>query len=102
MSKAIKVKLDTLYKVSVASEPVPHHYTPVTVEVFGAGSAVTIRATTKPDFTGTYSQLPVQVSDGTQGTVYECPYARSLRFVSFSCADTSAEIYVAGLAMEEI
>mgnify|MGYP007133705357 CR=1 FL=1 len=50
MSRAIKVKLDTLYKVSMASEVSPAHYTPVTVEAVSASSNVTIRATTNPDF----------------------------------------------------
>lgn len=102
MAKATKIKLNTLYKVSIASEPVPHHYTPVTVEVFKASSDVTIRATTNPDFAGSYNELPAQITDGAQGVIYECAYARSLRFVSFSCSDSSAEIYVAGLALEEI
>ena len=53
MSTAIKVKLDTLYKVSCATEPNPAHYTPVTVEVYDASSDVTIRATTNPSFNGT-------------------------------------------------
>lgn len=101
MSRAVKIKLDTLYKVETATEPTPHHYTPVTVEIVSASSDVTIRATTNPDFVGEYNQLPVQLSDGAEGSIYECAYARSLRFVSFSCSDSSAEIYVAGLVMEE-
>lgn len=102
MSKAVKIKLNTLYKVETASEPVPHHYTPVTVEVVSAASDVTIRATSNPDFTGEYNQLPVQLSDGAAGSVYECNYARSLQFVSFSCSDSSAKIYVAGLILQEV
>lgn len=102
MSKAIKVELDTLYKVSAANEPSPAHYTPVTVEVFDASSDVTIRATTNPDFDGTYSELPVQLSDASEGNIYECGYARSLQFISFSCSDSAAEIYVSGLKMEAI
>lgn len=102
MSKAIKVELDTLYKVSAANEVSPAHYTPITVEVVSASSNVTIRATTNPDFDGTYSELPVQLSDASEGDIYECLYARSLQFVSFSCSDSSAEIYVAGLKMEEV
>lgn len=102
MSKAVKIKLDTLYKVETATETVPHHYTPVTVEVVSASSDVTIRATTNPDFDGEYNQLPVQLSDGAEGMIYECPYVRSLQFVSFSCSDSSAEIYVAGLKMKEV
>lgn len=102
MSKAIKVKLDTLYKVSCASETTPAHYTPVTVEIVSAASDVTIRATTNPDFDEDYDDLPEQLTDGAQGDVYECDYARSLSYVSFSCSDSTAEIYVAGLRMEEI
>ena len=101
MSTAIKVKLDTLYKVSMASELTPTHYTPVTVEVVKASSDVTIRATTNPDFVGIYSDLPEQVTDATAGDVYECAYTRSLQYVSFSCSDSTAEIYVAGLRMDE-
>lgn len=102
MSTAIKAKLDTLYKVSAASELTPAHYTPVTVEIVSASSSVIIRATTNPDFDGTYSELPSQVVDAAAGEVYESLYARSLQFISFSCSDSSAEIYVAGLKMEEI
>lgn len=102
MSRAVKIKLDTLYKVETATEPVPHHYTPVTVEIVSASSDVTIRATSNPDFVGEYNQLPVQLSDGAEGSVYECPYVRSLQFVSFSCSDSSAEIYVAGLKLQEV
>ena len=102
MSRAVKIKLNTLYKVETASEPIPHHYTPITVEVVKASSDVTIRATSNPDFTGEYNALPVQLSDGAEGSVYECPYARSLQFVSFSCSDSSAEIYVAGLKLQEV
>ena len=102
MSKAIKVKLDTLYKVSCASEPTPHHYTPITVEVVSAASDVTIRATTNPDFAGEYNQLPVATNEAAEGEVYECPFARSLQFVSFSCSDSTAEIYLAGLIATEV
>ena len=102
MAKAIKIKLNTLYRVSAAAEPIPQHYTPVTVEVFRASSDVTIRATTNPDFNGSYNELPAQIEDGAQGVIYECAYARSLRFMSFSCSDSAAEIYVAGLTLEEI
>lgn len=102
MSRAIKIKLNTLYKVSAASEPNPAHYTPVTVEVFSASSDVTIRATSNPDFDGTYDELPEQITDASAGKVYESKYARSLQFISFSCSDSSAEIYVSGLRMEEV
>lgn len=102
MSRAIKVKLDTLYKVSMASETTPAHYTPVTVEAVSASSDVTIRATTNPDFDGDYDDLPVQVSDMAEGDVFESPYTRSLQFIAFECSDSSAEIYVAGLNLKEI
>lgn len=102
MSRAIKVELDTLYKVSCASEVSPAHYTPVTVEAVSASSDVTIRATTNPDFNGAYSDLPVQVNDMAEGDVYESKYARSLQYIAFECADTSAEIYVAGLNLVEV
>ena len=102
MSRAIKVKLDTLYKVSMAGETSPAHYTPVTVEAVSASSDVTIRATTNPDFSGDYDDLPVQVSDMAEGDVFECPYTRSLQFIAFECSDSNAEIYVAGLNLREI
>ena len=102
MSKAIKVKLDTLYKVSCATEPTPAHYTPVTIEVYGASSAVTIRATTNPDFAGDYDDLPVMANDAAAGDVYECPFARSVQFVSFSCSDSSAAIYMSGFVAKEV
>lgn len=102
MSKGIKVKLDTLYKVSCASEKLPAHYTPATIEIFDASSAVTIRATTNPDFNDTYANVPEVTSSAAEGEVYECPYTRSLQFVSFSCSDTDAVIYVSGLIMEEV
>lgn len=102
MSRAIKVKLDTLYKVSCASEPTPAHYTPVTVEAVVALANVTIRATTNPDFAGNYDDLPVQVNDMAQGDIYECNYARSLQYIAFECSDSAAEIYIAGLKLEEV
>lgn len=102
MSKAIKAKLDTLYKVSAANENSPTHYTPITVEAVSAASNVTIRATTNPDFDGAYSALPIQVSDMAEREIYECGYARSLQFLAFECSDSTAEIYVAGLKMEEV
>lgn len=102
MSRAVKVKLDTLYKVCCASELSPAHYTPVTVEIVSADSNVTISATTNPDFAGSYDELPAQISDGVEGEIYECQYTRSLAFMSFSCSDSNAEIYVAGLKLEEV
>jgi hypothetical protein len=102
MSRAVKVKLNTLYKVSMASEVTPAHYTPVTVEAVTASSSVTIRATTNPDFDGDYDDLPVQVDDMTAGSVYESKYTRSLQYVAFECSDSSAEIYVAGLNLKEV
>lgn len=101
MSKAIKVKLNQLYEVSAASEPAPAHYTPATVEIVDASSAVTIRATTNPDYEGGYADLPVVTDEAAEGEVYQCDLVRSVRFVSFSCTDTEAEIYVAGFKLEE-
>ena len=102
MAKAAKIKLDTLYKVSCSSEPSPAHYTPVTVEVYSASSNVTIRATTNPDFDGAYDDLPVVTTEAAEGEIYECPFSRSVRFVSFSCSDSDAEIYMAGFVANEI
>ena len=102
MATATKVKLDQLYKVSMASEPSPAHYTPATVEIFDAGSAVTIRATTNPDYSGGYADLPVATDEAVEGELYECDVTRSVRFISFSCSDSEAEIYVAGFKLEEV
>lgn len=102
MSKAIKVKLDQLYKVEMAGENSPAHYTPATVEIFDADSAVTIRATTNPDYDGGYADLPVATNEAAEGEIYQCDLTRSVRFISFSCSDSSAEIYVAGFKLEEV
>lgn len=102
MSKAIKVKLNQLYKTEMAGESSPAHYTPATVEIFSASSAVTIRATTNPDYAGGYADLPVSTEEAVEGEIYECDLTRSVRFVSFSCSDSSAEIYVAGFKLEEV
>lgn len=101
MSKAIKVKLDTLYAVKAASEPTPAHYTPATIEVFDADSAVTIRATTNPDYDGGYADLPEVTTSAAKGEIYQCDLTRAVRFLSFSCSDSSAEIYVSGFTMTE-
>lgn len=102
MSTAIKVKLDQLYEVRCASEISPAHYTPATVEIFDADSAVTIRATTNPDFSGGYADLPVATDEAIEGEIYECDLTRSVRFISFSCSDSDAEIYVAGFVLTEV
>lgn len=102
MSTAIKVKLNQLYKVSMAGEPSPAHYTPATVEIYDASSAVTIRATSNPDYEGGYADLPEVLSDGAKGDLYQCDLTRSVRFLSFSCSDANAEIYVSGFRLEEV
>ena len=102
MSKAIKVKLNQLYKTEMAGESSPAHYTPATVEIFSASSAVTIRATTNTDYEGGYADLPVATDEAAEGEIYQCDLTRSVRFVSFSCSDASAEIYVAGFKLEEV
>ena len=101
MSQGIKIKLDQLYEVRCASEPTPAHYTPATVEIFDAGSAVTIRATTNPEFDGGYADLPVVTSSAVEGEIYQCDLTRSVRFLSFSCSDSDAEIYVSGFVLTE-
>jgi hypothetical protein len=101
MSKGIKIKLDTLYATECASELSPAHYTPATVEVFSASSDVTVRGTTNPDFDGTASELPA-VGTASQGDVLQCDLTRSVRFLSFSCSDSSAEIYVSGFRLDEV
>ena len=101
MSKGIKIKLDTLYATECASELSPAHYTPATVEVFSASSDVTVRGTTNPDLDGTASELPA-VGTASEGDVLQCDLTRSVRFLSFSCSDSSAEIYVSGFRLEEI
>lgn len=102
MSTAIKVKLNQLYKVSMAGEPSPAHYTPATVEIYDTSSAVTIRATSNPDYEGGYADLPEVLSDGAKGDLYQCDLTRSVRFLSFSCSDSEAEIYVSGFKLEEV
>lgn len=102
MSTAIKVKLNQLYKVSMAGEPSPAHYTPATVEIYDASSAVTIRATSNPDYDGGYADLPVSTDEAVEGEVWECDLTRSVRFLSFSCSDANAEIYVSGFRLEEV
>lgn len=102
MAKAIKVKLDQLYKAEAAGEPLPAHYTPATVEIFTASSAVTIRATSNPDYDGGYADLPVSTDEAVEGEVWECDLTRSVRFLSFSCSDANAEIYVSGFRLEEV
>lgn len=102
MANAVKIKLDQLYKTKCAGEPSPDHYTPATVEVYSAGSDVTIRATSNPDFAGGYADLPECTSEAAQGEVWECDLTRSVRFVSFSCSDSDAEVYVSGFKLEEV
>lgn len=102
MSTAIKVKLDTLYAVKAASEVSPAHYTPATVEIFDAGSDVTIRATTNPDYNGGYADVPVVTTEAASGDVYLCESDRAVKFISFSCSDSTAEIYVSGFTMTEV
>lgn len=101
MSQGIKVKLDQLYEVRCASEPTPAHYTPATVEIYDASSAVTIRATTNPDFAGGYADLPEVCDDAAEGDILQCDLTRSVRFLSFSCSDADAEIYVSGFVLTE-
>lgn len=101
MANAIKIKLDTLYKAKCAGEPNPAHYTQATVEIFSASSDVTIRATTVPDFDGTYSDVPEVTTEAKEGEVWQCEATRAVRFLSFSCSDSDAEIYVSGFVLTE-
>lgn len=102
MSKGIKVKLDTLYVVECASELSPEHYTPATIEIVSATSDVTIRATSNPDFTGDYDELPVITDEAAESEVWQSDLVRSVRYLSVSCSDADAEIYVAGFSLKEV
>lgn len=102
MSNAIKVKLDTLYSAKCAGEPNPAHYTQATVEIFSAGSDVTIRATTVPDFDGGFSAVPEVTTEAKEGEVWQCEATRAVRFLSFSCSDSTAAIYVSGFILKEL
>lgn len=102
MSTAIKIELNELYEVRFAGEPTPAHFTKPTIEIFSASSDVTIRATTNPDFDGTYDELPVCTSEAQVGDVYVTDAGRAVRFVSFSCGDSSAEIYLSGFVVKKI
>lgn len=96
MSNAIKVELNTLYRVSPTNVNFVGLAKP-TVEIFSAGSAVTIRATTNGDFTGTYSDVPKVTDAASQGEVYVTDCGENIKFMSFSCSDSTAEVYVSGL-----
>lgn len=102
MANAVKIKLNQLYRTKCAGEPSPDHYTPATVEVFSASSNVTIRATSNPEYSGGYADLPVCTTEAAEGEVWECDLTRSVRFLSFSCSDANAEIYVSGFRLEEV
>lgn len=102
MSTSIKIKLDQIYKVDAASESTPEHYTPATIEIYSAGSNVTIRATSNPDFTGDYDELPVITDEAAEGEVWQSDLVRSVRYLSVSCSDADAEIYVAGFDLKEV
>lgn len=102
MAKAIKIKLDTLYSVRGASETSPQNYTDATIEVFAADSSVTIRATTNPDYDQGYADLPVVTSQAAAGDVYQTDATRAVSFMSFSCSDSAAEVYVSGFVMTEL
>lgn len=102
MSTSIKIKLDQIYKVDAASESTPEHYTPATIEIYSAGADVTIRATSNPDFTGDYDELPVITDEAAEGEVWQSDLVRSVRYLSVSCSDADAEIYVAGFDLKEV
>lgn len=101
MSKAVKIKLDTLYEVRAASEATPQFYTVPTIEIYSAQSNVTIRATTNPDYDEGYADLPVVTSEAAAGDVYQTDAARAVKYMSFSSSDTEAEVYVSGFILTE-
>jgi hypothetical protein len=101
MAKATKIKLDTLYEVRAASEATPQFYTVPTIEIYAAEAAVTIRATTNPDYDQGYADLPVVTSSAVAGDVYQTDAARAVKFVSFSSSDSDAEVYVSGFILTE-
>lgn len=95
MPKAIKVELDTLYRVMPVKTNFVGNDKP-TIEIFSAGSDVTIRGTTNGDFEDSYANLPEITDQAAQGEVYVTDCGQNIKFLSFSCSDTTAEIYVSG------
>lgn len=98
MSNAIKVELDTIYRVSPIKSNFVGMVNP-TIEIFSATSDVTIRATTNDEFTGSYSDVPEVTDEAAEGEVYVTDCGENIKFMSFSCSDSNAEIYVSGLKL---
>lgn len=96
MSNAIKVELDKLYRVSPINVNFVGNEKP-SIEIFSAGSNVTIRATTNGDFKDAYSNVPEVTNSAVQGEVYVTDCGDNIKFMSFSCSDSTAEVYVSGL-----
>lgn len=96
MPKVIKVALNKMYRVAPVDMKLVRTSKP-SIEIFSANSDVTIRATTNEEFEDSYSALPVVTSEAKQGEVYVTDCGENIRFVSFSCSDTDAEIFVSGL-----
>ena len=94
----MKVELDKIYRVSPENINFVGVHKPC-IEIASANSDVTIRATTNPDFTGTYSDVPEVTDEAKEGEVYVSDCGHSITFISFSCSDTDAEIYVSGLKL---
>lgn len=100
MPKTIKVKLNTLYRVSPVKENFVSGSKP-TIEIYSASGDVTIYATTNPDFEGVYSTLPVVTDEAAQGEVYVTDCGDSLKFMAFGCSDSDAVILASGLNLIE-
>lgn len=100
MAQTTKAKLNTLYRVSPIKENFVSGSKP-SIEIYSASGDVTIRATTNPDFTGALSSLPAVTEEAAQGEVYVTDCGDNLKFVGFSCSDSTAVILVSGLNLIE-
>lgn len=100
MANTIKVKLDTLYRVSPVKENFVSAGKP-TIEIYSANGDVTIRATTNEEYVGDPSSLPLVTDEAAANEVYVTDCEDSIRFLSFSCSDSDAVILVSGLNLME-
>jgi len=96
MSNVIKVELNKLYRVSSQKNNFVGAVKP-SIEIFSANSDVTIRATTNDEFEDTYDKVPEVTSSAVKGEVYVTDCGDNIKFMSFSCSDSSAAILVSGL-----
>jgi len=100
MSDTIEVKLNTLYRVSPVNVNFIGAAMP-TIEVYAAASDVTIRATTFAEYDDTYANVPVVTDEAKEGEIYVSDCRENIKFMSFSCSDSTARILVSGLVLTE-